>query len=246
MNKQSSKSVEYRFKKEVDELLSTSGWSKDERLTQELRITTVYRHIDGRIINVFELGYGHLYLDSASFDKTIATFRQAMLKPSRHILAGRLCQNQDFPKQISELIEKLAVSMKLNPGELDFSYDSVKTLQAKVQRRGKEKCLEEPIFSTLVAYLGEIQRQMINGRWEMILSPQDQETWEPWVIDPEGRSCNAWDWLYDMLSEPEPINLTGIITVEVNTRYVRNISNERSPSSFGISKQVDHRGEDAK
>lgn len=52
-------------------------------------------------------------------------------------------------------------------------------LTAKVKRRGRLKCLEQPIFNGLVAYIQEKARRQVDGRWEMRLDPQDGETWTP-------------------------------------------------------------------
>ena len=52
---------------------------------------------------------------------------------------------------------------------------------------GTERVLTPSVFAPLVAYIGEVMRQSINGRWEMRLE-RDKKTWVPWVVDPAGPS----------------------------------------------------------
>lgn len=47
-------------------------------------------------------------------------------------------------------------------------------------------CREPPVFGQLVAYVGETIIATLGGAWQMRLGANG-ETWEPWVVDAEGR-----------------------------------------------------------
>lgn len=102
-----------------------------------------------------------------------------------------------------QLVEELGRILHIEPVQLDNSEASVSLIERKVRRYGKQKTLDTPVFAGLVAYLGEIVRLKVNGRWAMYRSKQDDEVWEPWIVDPEGRVSNTWSTLYDMLAENE-------------------------------------------
>lgn len=210
-------------KKAVAELLADPRWTKDEEWSRRIAPHAVYVHSDGRVLNVFSGdSHGRLYPSRKEFQLLLDNMEKNKAIGAQHILKGHLAYGKDFIKHVPELVDNLATLFNIPRSELDNSLESLYKLNPKVKRRGRKKSLEMPVFSALVAYIGEVMRRYTNGHWEMWLSWQDGETWEPWIVDPEGRACSPWDHLYDMLYEPsETISIGGAANVAINFRHKR-------------------------
>jgi len=69
--------------------------------------------------------------------------------------------------------------------------------------------------------------QIPHGQWQMRLSDQFPDTWEPWIIDPEKRICNSWSDLYDMLAESDVgISIPHAAATAVQFRHVHQVSKQ--------------------
>jgi hypothetical protein len=222
--------------KTVREFLADPQWTKDE----EQEITTlynpdiVYRHSDGRVMMVFPAGRGCLYKTPQDFAQMVEASRQIKSEQSKgwqHILKGRIPYGEAFIQHVPELIDQLAILLKIPGDQLDNSMESLLKVEVKVKRLGRKKCVEAPIFPALVAYIGEVMRNKIpGGQWKMERSHQIAEIWEPWIVDPQGRYCNSWSALYDMLTEPsEAISIQGSTGVLINSRRIRPDPNSFTP-----------------
>jgi len=187
--------------KAVRELLKDPLWVKDQELSSTFGSDSVYVHPNGQALDVGARGRGRLFKSQEEFLQAIQRYEEIRKLGARHILKGRLIYGQDFIDHIPELIDLLAENFKIPRNELDMSADSLKKVEAKAKRFGREKCLLPEYFAPLAAYIGEMMRQEINGRWVMILSPQDKETWEPWIVDSKDLYCNSFSSLYDMFAE---------------------------------------------
>ena len=66
--------------------------------------------------------------------------------------------------QIDELINELAGRLNIAPDRLDFSYKSLDILSSKADDYGLEKVQTE-LCDNLVAYVGEVIRHRVEGRW---------------------------------------------------------------------------------
>ena len=184
------------------ELLKDPLWVKDQELSSKFPSGNVYVHPNGQVLHIVTKGRARLIETQAEFSVEVQKY-QEMVKSAtaRHILKGRLIYGQDFVDHIPELIDLLAENFKIPRNELDMSAGSLKKVEAKAKRFGREKCLLPEYFAPLVAYIGEMMRQEINGRWVMIVSRQYQEVWEPWIVDSKDLYCNSWSSLYDMFAE---------------------------------------------
>lgn len=144
---------------------------------------------------------------------------------ARHILRDLVPNDERFPEHVPQLVDDLAELLKIQRDRLDNSMDSLTLIERKVKRLGREKCIQPPIFAGLVAYTGEVIRKAVGGEWEMYLSKMSQmhdEHWEPWIIDPQGRSTNMFVWLYDMLTDSGiPISIGSATSVAIGTRRLR-------------------------
>jgi hypothetical protein len=232
--------------KKVRELLADRQWVKDEDFTQQMatffkRLPSepVYRHSDGRILHVFRDEHGNLFESSENFVLLLQSLKEMAGKPrSSHILAGRLVYGEDFIQHVPELIDQLAALLKIPTDKLDKSMDSLTVVETQVKRLGRAKCIEAPIFAGLVAYMGEvIIAQLPQSQWQMRVSYQVPDILEPWIIDPQGRICDSWSILYDMLAEPEPITLRGAVLSAIQGRAVPRPSSDNNILTAIFKKQ---------
>lgn len=69
-------------------------------------------------------------------------------------------------ENIEALVAQLRSMMSRTADELDFSYPSLDVVSAYVERIGVERA-QEGIYDHLVAYVGEVLRLRIRGRWEV-------------------------------------------------------------------------------
>ncbi|MCY7274519.1 MAG: hypothetical protein LH702_12485 [Phormidesmis sp. CAN_BIN44] len=119
------------------------------------------------------------------------------------------------------MITELAAQLDIPIQQLDKSGNSLKVVDKAIHRKGQSKCLEAEIFAPLVAYVGEVLRQRINGRWEMLRAEDPREiilhkvgdyweeervgeypeVWEPWIVDERGQSHQVFSIIYDELTE---------------------------------------------
>ena len=219
-------------KKAAKALLAASDWRVDEKFSIEISKLLksndhlIYTHPDGRIFDLFtNEEKGRLYISHEDFERLLARLEEIRegnnLGISQHVLMGRLPYENDFIEYIPQLITDLAIKLKIPPEMLDRSVDSLIKVDAAIRKYGKAKSLEAPIFPMLVAYVGEVMRQEIEGRWEMRLSEIDKEIWEPWIIDSRGRSCNPFLGVYDELAEQIPFSIYGSTLSRINQRRIQ-------------------------
>jgi hypothetical protein len=67
---------------------------------------------------------------------------------------------------IDTLIDQLRSRMARSADDLDLSYQSPDVVSAYIERIGVERAQRE-IYDQLVAYVGEVLRLRIDGRWEV-------------------------------------------------------------------------------
>ena len=190
-------------KKTVETLLQDSQWIVDEGLSTQ-NIPT-YRHVDGRLLIVFDEGKGRLVEigeSQAFIDMIEATKTRIRENPhGRHVLVDRLPQGADFVKHVPELIAELPKLLNLSSEDLDFSEASLLKIDPKLKKNGRAKCLNPPIFPALVAYLGEVYNRKYGSTWYIRQNSVDQRVWEPWLIIGEKHVCNLACNLFDGMNE---------------------------------------------
>jgi hypothetical protein len=100
---------------------------------------------------------------------------------AKHILSGMISDGLSFPLRIPEYVRGLEKTLGLK-GELDYSLDSVDKVDEAVRRLFTPIQRSEPrVFLPLIAYVTEVGRRQVNGRYEMRLG-KDGITWEPWIV----------------------------------------------------------------
>ncbi len=175
-------------KKQTQILLKEPGWTLDTELTGKVSVYggMVYHNSDGRTLENLGLDGGTLFKSRAECIKYIEDFQQVFEKAKlESSLSYRIPQGQNFINEVPELINQLAVQLKIPCEDLDKSKSSMNRVEKSVKRIGRNRCLQPEIFAPLVAYVGEVIRQATGGRWALRFS-DDEKVWEPWIIDSPG------------------------------------------------------------
>jgi hypothetical protein len=115
---------------------------------------------------------------------------------------------------IDTLVAQLRSTMSRTADDLDFSYQSLDVVSAYVEGIGVERAQQE-IYDHLVAYVGEVLRLRIHGRWEV-----NDRDWQPYpylvgaVHDPTMPINVVWQ----ELSGLAPVNLRAAAANEVRRK----------------------------
>jgi len=123
---------------------------------------------------------------------------------------------KDFVEQLPRLLVALPRLIDLEASTLDATESSIDAIDAAIDAAGSEPFLTADVFQSLVAYVGEVIRRAIGGRWEL-RSPDDGRTWEPDVIDARGERCNLLRVYKEMLEHGEEGNLRAFVHHTIRT-----------------------------
>lgn len=216
-NKYSTKSVR---KAEVDRLLKNGDRSLSTDLSARFGEGKVYVHPNGQILYVFLNGRAVLYETTDDFMRLIVDYEALKTASPKHLLNGRFPYDMNFPDSVEGLVLSLKQNFPLASSKLDFTVDSLNELESVIYQYGRTPSLEVPMFPMLVAYVGKVMIDEVDGQWSMRLG-LDNQTWEPWVIDAEARSCNPFIVVYDELAEQHPFSIVGAVTAEIKVRRAR-------------------------
>lgn len=219
------KSLQRRFSaKRIQSLLKESKWTVDYKLTaqipNDLYISEIYKSSDGELLAVLRDGAGILFESTETWLSYLKSLESLQNQGPIHLLHGRIPQGQNFVNQVPELIQELAVRLNIPSEHLDKSENSLTIVDRAVQRKGSGKCLEAKIFAPLVAYVGEVIKQEVNGRWEM-RPTEDPETWEPWIVDSQGQSHPPFIIIYDELYESPQCSIYGSVGGQIRSHLLR-------------------------
>jgi hypothetical protein len=102
-----------------------------------------------------------------------------------HPLGTRFPGGMGFIEAVPSLIEDLPGKLKLRPKTLDGSVDGLSKVDRAVHRVGGQRCLDDPdMMAALVAYVGEVIRNVTGGDWAI---DAERKHWEPVVAGPDGQ-----------------------------------------------------------
>src|SRR6185436_13831958 len=83
-----------------------------------------------------------------------------------HPLGSRFPNGAGFIDAVPSLIEELPARFRLRSEAFEGSVDGLARLDRAAQRIGGQVCLDDPnILAPLVAYVGEVMRNVIGGDW---------------------------------------------------------------------------------
>jgi hypothetical protein len=171
--------------KRVRELLAGSGHVRDAETSRSM-LCDVYRLADGSGLLAFEDGRGVLYY---SHETMVARHRANVAKArSGYREPPLFADGEMFPSRIADHIAALPAILGVEAAKLDFTEASLDVVDAALRRLPADRVLSPQVFPSLAAYVGEVIRLAIGGRWEMRRA-SDGEAWEPEVVDAIGRPC---------------------------------------------------------
>jgi hypothetical protein len=192
--------------KEVRRLLETTD-SVNEELSR-VCLCQVFDLASGGALLLFSNGKGRLYESKDEFRAALDELeREARRGPMS--ICRDLPQGQSFAEQVPELVRQLATLLKIESAQLDGSEVSLDHVDKGMRRLRPQRILTPEVFAPLTAYVGEVIRNATHGRWEMRRGSDVDRTWEPWVVDPSGRSCAPFIIYKDLLEYGRSASLRG-------------------------------------
>jgi len=123
---------------------------------------------------------------------------------------------KEFIDRVPHLLAALPRLIDVEASTLDATESSIDAIDAAIDAAGSEPFLAGDEFQSLVAYVGEVIRRAIGGRWEL-LSQDDGRTWEPDVVDPRGARCNLLRVYKEILEHGEEGNLRAFVRHTIRT-----------------------------
>jgi hypothetical protein len=108
-----------------------------------------------------------------------------------------------FIDMISELSANLASGLSISSNQLDFSYKSLDAVSSGADDYGIDRIKTE-LYDNLVAYVGEVMRLRVKGRWEI---RKDSPKYEYPIICARGGVLMPINVVWTELNSFESINL---------------------------------------
>lgn len=178
--------------KQVRDLLAgTPGVTADPDLT-ELAGLDAHRMPDGGALVVLPSGKGCLY---ESRDGLLAALDETARRKPQHPLRDLLPEGRDFGQRAPQLAAELATQAD----GLDYTEPSLDVVDRLVGRR--PAAFRRPDqYQRLLAYVGEVVRAITGGEWRTVLAA-DGVTWEPWIVEPDGRRHPLFGLVFKELHE---------------------------------------------
>src|SRR6185436_1479837 len=173
--------------KTVQRLLTSKNGQLRPR-TPRASTFLMYLLDDGSALVVSPNGTGRHW---TSYDELMAQCRalQEAENTEGGGFADLLSAGKDFIERVPQLVAALPRLIDVDASTLDATESSIDAIDTAIDAAGPEPFLTADVFQSLVAYVGEVIRPAIGGRWEL-RSPDDGRTWEPDVIDARGERCN--------------------------------------------------------
>jgi hypothetical protein len=140
-------------------------------------------------------------------------------------LKHRLIANIDI------LVGQLRSTMARTPDDLDLSYESLDLVSEHVERIGVERSQQE-LYDQLVAYVGEVLRLRIQGRWEV--NNQHRQPY-PYLVAAKHDPVMPINVVWQQLSGLDPVNLRVAAANEVRrTRKLPSFIQDAGTSAAAI------------
>jgi hypothetical protein len=178
---------------EVKTLLG-SGGVRDAELSQ-IGAGEALLLPDGRLLFRFEDGKGILYETRDQLVTMLRKLEQNAGSSPKHPAEQLLPQGENFPSHVPELLQALPGILGLPSAALDRTEESLNVVEDAVRRRGYRRILTAERLPALVAYVGEVMRQAVHGKWQMYRDP-NTKAWEPVIVDPNDKVYQPFATVY--------------------------------------------------
>jgi hypothetical protein len=117
---------------------------------------------------------------------------------------------------IEALVTELRATMSRTSDDLDLSYRSLDLVSAHVESMGIERAQRE-LYDHLVAYVGEVQRARIHGRWAI---RREERQPYPYLAAPSYDPVMPINVVWHELSGYAPVNLRAGAANEIRSKRV--------------------------
>ena len=204
--------------KTVDRLVIERNGRLDQTALGKTTLGTTFRLYaldDGGAVLVFPDKRGRHF---ASYNDMLEEHlaMEAWAATGNDTVTGHFPSGEDFIERVSQLMMALPGLIDVEAGRLDATESSIDAIDAAIDAAGSESFLAADVFQSLVAYVGEVIRRAIDGRWEL-QSPDDGRTWEPDIIDAHGNRCNLLRTYKEILEHGEEGNLRAFVHHTIRT-----------------------------
>lgn len=199
--------------KGVDRVLDTTEHSLNEGLSRKV-LAQAFDLADGGLLLVFESGKGRLYASKDEFQVVFDELeRQARQGPVS--ICRDLHQGRAFAEQVPQLVRRLPTQLNIDASQLDGTEASLDKVDEALRRIRPQRFLRPEVFASLTAYVGEVICNATKGRWEMRQGSDPENTWEPWVVDPSGRTYAPFKIYKELLEYGRSGSLRVFVTWEL-------------------------------
>lgn len=204
--------------REIERILKKTKHSLDAELSRQT-LSQAFDLAGGRVLILLEDGNGRLYESKKELQAMLDEVERRAARGPESICHD-FPQGRAFAEQIPQLVRQLGKQLHLDPARLDGSEESLDAVDKAIWRMKPERALSPDVFAPLTAYVGEVLRKATNGRWEMRQASDVDKTWEPWIVDPSGRSCPPF-LIYKELSDETPPSVRGWVSGTLATWQLR-------------------------
>ena len=161
---------------------------------------------DGSALVVASNGTGRHWTSYSDLVERCRELEEAAKIAEGSVFTDLFPSGKDFIDRLPQIAAALPRLLNVEASTLDATESSMNAIDAAIETSGSERFLDGEVFQSLVAYVGEVIRRDIGGRWELV-SHDDGRTWEPDVIDSRGNRCNLLRVYKEILEHGEEGNL---------------------------------------
>lgn len=172
---------------------------------------------DGRVVHVF-YGSANIYASAAEFLNLLAFIDERSRREPRHPLGTGFPAGKGFIEAVPRLAGELPAKLGLSAGVLDGSVKSLEHIDDAARRIGGQVCLDDPAtLAPIVAYVGEVMRGAVGGRWEIRhwQGPGADGNWQPAIIGANGAEYPIFVIFKDLLEEG---SIFAVVSCEIGNR----------------------------
>jgi hypothetical protein len=149
----------------------------------------VMRLNDGRVVWV-SYSSANIYASKDEYRSLLALIEETSRLKWQHPLGREFSDGRAFIKAVPQLVQQLPAKLRIRASALDRSIESLNHIDRGAGRFGGPACLNDPkILAPIVAYVGEVMREVTGGRWEVRpwQGPGGEDSWHPIIVGTNGQ-----------------------------------------------------------